>query len=103
MRTVLHDWPDEKCLVILKHLVDAMGPESYILIDEMVVPDVGAHPHTTEMDYMMMIQLAAMERTQKQWDDLFSAAGLEVLQRKIYLEDTAENIQVVAPKGRKKM
>lgn len=78
-----------------------MGPKSFILVDDMIVPGKGAHARTTEMDYIMMTTLAAMERTPKQWDDLFSAAGLEVVQRKVYLEDTAEGIQVVVPKGRK--
>lgn len=78
-----------------------MGPNSFILIDDIIVPDKGAHPRTTEMDYIMMTTLAAMERTRKQWDDLLSAAGLEVVQRVTYLEDTAESIQVVVPKNRK--
>lgn len=99
-RTILHDYPDEKCLAILEHTVAALGPNSYILIDDIIVPDKGAHPRTTEMDYIMMTTLAAMERTRKQWDDLLDAAGLEVVQRVTYLDDSADSIQVVAPKGR---
>ena len=101
LRTILHDYPDEKCLVILKNTVAAIGPDSFILIDDIIIPDTGAHARTTEMDYIMMTTLAAMERTRKQWDDLLSAAGLEVIQRVTYLEDTAESIQVVVPKCRK--
>lgn len=78
-----------------------MGPNSFILIDDIIIPDKGAHPRTTEMDYIMMTTLAAMERTRKQWDDLFAAAGLEVVQRMTYLDDTAEGIQVVVPKNLK--
>jgi len=98
LRTILHDYPDEKCLAILENTVAAMGPNSFILIDDIIVPDQGAHPRTTEMDYIMMTTLAAMERTRKQWDELLSAAGLEVVQRVTYLQDTAESIQVVVPK-----
>lgn len=75
-----------------------MGPNSFMLIDDIIVPDKGAHARTTEMDFIMMTTLAAMDRTRKQWDDLLSAAGLEVVQRITYLEDTAESIQVVVPK-----
>lgn len=50
----------------------------------------------------MMTTLAAMERTRKQWDDLLDAAGLEVVQRVTYLDDSADSIQVVVPKGREK-
>lgn len=101
-RTILHDYPDDKCLAILEHTVAAMGPNSFILIDDIIVPDKGAHPRTTEMDYIMMTTLAAMERTRKQWDDLLDAAGLEVVQRVTYLDDSADSIQVVKPKGREK-
>lgn len=65
------------------------------LIDDIVIPDTGAHARTTEMDIVMTTTLAAMERTRKQWDDLLDDADLELLQRVTYLEDTAENIQVV--------
>ncbi|KAI3394966.1 hypothetical protein diail_2024 [Diaporthe ilicicola] len=99
LRTILHDYPDQKCLEILKNIVPAMGPHSFIIIDDIIIPDTGAHPRTTEMDYIMMTTLAAMERTRKQWDDLLSAAGLEVINRVTYLDDTAESIQVVVPRG----
>jgi hypothetical protein len=37
MRSVLHDWPDEQCRVILRHLKDAMEPGySRILINDCV-------------------------------------------------------------------
>lgn len=78
-----------------------MGPQSVILIDDIVVPDSGAHSRTTEMDFIMMTTLAAIDRTRKQWDDLLAAAGLELVKRVTYLDDTAESIQVVVPKGRK--
>lgn len=77
-----------------------MGPQSVILIDDIVVPDTGAHYRTTEMDFIMMTTLAAMDRTRKQWDDLFDAAGLALVNRVTYLDDTAESIQVVVPKVR---
>lgn len=101
LRTIFHDYPDSKCLAILKNTMDAMGPESVILIDDIIMPDVGMHSRSTEMDFLMMTTLASMERTAKQWDNLLAAAGLELLQRVTYLEDTAESIQVLVPKGRK--
>lgn len=78
-----------------------MGPDSLILIDDIIMPDTGAHSRATEMDFLMMTTLASMERTAKQWDNLLDAAGLELLQRVTYLDDTAESIQVIVPKGRK--
>lgn len=42
LRHILHDWTDEDCIKILKNLVPALGPESYVVIDEVVFPDTGA-------------------------------------------------------------
>jgi demethylsterigmatocystin 6-O-methyltransferase len=97
LRNILHDYPDDKALVILKNTMAAMGPESVILIDDIIIPDKGAHPHATEQDMVMLTTLASIERTQKQWDSLLSSAGLRVLQRPVYLEETGDSLQIVAP------
>jgi demethylsterigmatocystin 6-O-methyltransferase len=36
MRNILHDYPDGKCVSMLRNIMAAMGPESVILIDEMI-------------------------------------------------------------------
>ena len=41
IRNVLHDWPDEKCKLILENIKSAMTSESVVLIDEMVIPNLG--------------------------------------------------------------
>ncbi|KAG8624779.1 hypothetical protein KVT40_007846 [Elsinoe batatas] len=78
LRTVLHDWPDEKCGEILKQIADAMGEESEVLIDEVVLPEAGAHLYATTYDLVMMSALAGRERTRGQWEGLVKEAGLEV-------------------------
>lgn len=76
-----------------------MGPGSVILIDDMIMPNVGAHPHATEQDMVMLTTLASMERTEKQWDALLAKANLRIIHRAKYLDDTADSIQVVVPQG----
>ncbi|PHH80235.1 hypothetical protein CDD82_1894 [Ophiocordyceps australis] len=78
LRHVLHDWPDEECLVILKHLKDAMGPESLILIDDMVLPDTGVHERAAALDLLLMSSHGAKERTADDWRALTTAAGLRI-------------------------
>ncbi|KAF7528058.1 hypothetical protein G7054_g10243 [Neopestalotiopsis clavispora] len=97
LRNILHDYPDDKALLVLKNTMAAMGPESVILIDDIIIPDKGAHPHATEQDMVMLTTLASIERTQKQWDSLLSSAGLKVIQRSVYLEETGDSLQIVAP------
>jgi demethylsterigmatocystin 6-O-methyltransferase len=100
MRNILHDYPDQKCLELLKSTIAAMGPDSVLLIDEMIIPNKGAHPHATEQDMVMLSTLASMERTLKQWDALLAAAGLKALQRSTYLEATGDSLQLVVPQDR---
>jgi hypothetical protein len=38
---VIHDWPDEECRVIVKHIVEAMTPSSTILIYDALLPEPG--------------------------------------------------------------
>ncbi|RAL64632.1 hypothetical protein DID88_001665 [Monilinia fructigena] len=62
MSNILHDWPwpDDKCKIILTHLREAMGPDSAILIDEMVLPSTGTSSQAMSIDFTMMAALSAM-------------------------------------------
>ena len=93
LRNILHDYPDEKCHIILGQLVKVMDKNSsIILIDEMVLPDYGAPWQATQLDMTMMSALAAMERTRKEWLELFESAGLKSVGMYTYtnsFQDTA--------------
>jgi len=78
LRNILHDWPDDKAIVILKNLIPALGPESRILIDDMVLPNENVHWQAAQIDITMMAALSAKERTHEQWHALIAAAGLKV-------------------------
>ncbi|KAK9234259.1 S-adenosyl-L-methionine-dependent methyltransferase [Lipomyces kononenkoae] len=67
---------------VLKHIKDAMAPNSICIIDEMVIPEQGAHWQATQLDMLMMTSLGAQERTEKQIAKLTADAGLKI--RKIY-------------------
>ena len=41
LRLVLHDWPDDKAIAILKHQVSAMKPQSRIVLNEICLPNPG--------------------------------------------------------------
>ncbi|EPE28805.1 S-adenosyl-L-methionine-dependent methyltransferase [Glarea lozoyensis ATCC 20868] len=86
LRYILHDYSDEKCQEILKHIVDAMTPGySKLLIFEWVLPDTESALFPSLLDINMMALLGGMERTQSQWKVLLEGAGLEV--RRFWGED----------------
>lgn len=89
LRTVLHDWGDEKCKVILGHLRDAMVEDSVVVIDEIVVPAKGASAAQMHFDLAMMAVLGAMERSEVQWRELLQAVGLGI--RDVWIYDRGLN------------
>ena len=80
LRNILHDWPDERCRVILRQLKDAMKHRySKILLDENVIADHGPNWQHTSLDFYMMALAAAQERTESQWRELIGSVGLSVV------------------------
>lgn len=79
LHSVLHDWSDENCRRILRHLAAAMKRGySKLLINENVVPDLGADWKITSLDWYMMALAASAERTETEWKELLRSAGLKI-------------------------
>ncbi|KAI0910896.1 S-adenosyl-L-methionine-dependent methyltransferase [Ustulina deusta] len=97
LRNILHDWPDHKCVEILKNVKSAMTKDSRILIDEMVLPERGAPWRATQLDLAMSTCFAAMERSRADWDSLLSKAGLTILKIWKYTDQLDDCIIVAVP------
>lgn len=79
MRNILHDWSFEDASRILAKLKPAMTPGySKLLINETVVPDVGAEPSHTAADIGMMSHHAGRERTESDWRALLATSQLRI-------------------------
>ena len=98
MRNVMHDYPDEKCAIILRQVMDVMDKHSVILIDDMVVPNEGANWRQTQLDLLVMAGLAAVERTERQWYSMLDTAGLKVKHIYTYTPELRDSIIVAVPK-----
>ncbi|PLB49692.1 putative O-methyltransferase [Aspergillus steynii IBT 23096] len=80
-RQVMHNWSDAKSIQILSRIADAMEADySTLLIDDYVLPDTGAGLRAAEMDILMWLHTAGLERTVSQWKALFDAVGLELVE-----------------------
>ena len=76
IKKVIHDWDDERVVKILENCRRAMAPGGKALVAESIVP-TGNDPHPIKvMDLNMLVVTGGLERTQKQYDQLFSRAGL---------------------------
>ncbi|KUJ24274.1 S-adenosyl-L-methionine-dependent methyltransferase [Mollisia scopiformis] len=79
LHSVLHDWPDEECQKILRHLKGAMtSGYSRLLIYENVLPEQNASWKMTSLDLIMMANAGGMEKTEGLWKDLVESSGLKV-------------------------
>ena len=77
---ILHDWPDDKCRLILQSIMKAMTVGySKILINEAIVPSKNCGSWLAATDINMMTILAGMERTSQQWVDLLESVDLKVV------------------------
>ncbi|KAF2678438.1 S-adenosyl-L-methionine-dependent methyltransferase [Lentithecium fluviatile CBS 122367] len=79
LRHILHDWTDEDSVRILKAIVPAMGPESRLVIDEVVLPEENLPWQAAYMDITMMGALGGVERTKAEYESLLDAAGLKLI------------------------
>lgn len=82
LRFILHDHNTPAALSILARVRAAMRPGySRLLVNEQVLPDdnLDARPYAAHMDLTMLANFGALERKAKQWRELFSEAGMEVL------------------------
>ncbi len=74
LKNILHDWPDEKAVQILRN-VRAAGPHATVLLVEMVIPEHDRDFPGKWVDLEMLLNLAARERTAVEYGDLLRQAG----------------------------
>jgi hypothetical protein len=79
LKFILHDWPDDKCVAILRNCRTAMASGAKVLIVEFVVPE-NRGPHVSKfMDVNMMVNTSGgRERTEQQFVQLLAAADLRL-------------------------
>lgn len=79
MRHIMHDWSDGRCRIILGQLVRAMDAQSRVLIDDYVMPPIGADFRATHMDVCMMMYLRSEWRTETRWIKLLDSVGVVIV------------------------
>ena len=80
MKSVLHDWDDQAAVAILCNVRRAMHERARLLVIERLAPeraaaDVAQH-NVLRSDLQMLVATGGVERTGREYDALFAAAGL---------------------------
>jgi hypothetical protein len=80
LKSVLHNWEDESCRLVLARCFDAMSPQASLLVIERLRPDAPGHgPRDREVartDMNMLVSLSGQERSRGEYALLFADACL---------------------------
>ena len=75
MKHIIHDWPDDLCVKILKACREGVNPGGKLLVVDNVIQPGNDFSPGKFLDLQMLIFPGGCERTEKQFRDLFAAAG----------------------------
>jgi hypothetical protein len=82
LKSVIHDWNDERSGMILRNCRRAMDDDAKLLLVERIVPRrlgaSAAHRSIARGDLNMLVGLGGWERTEDEYRGLLEAAGLVV-------------------------
>jgi SAM-dependent methyltransferase len=78
LKNVIHDWPDEDAVRILKNVRAAARTGARLLLCEFVIPDHDRDFHGKWVDIEMLVVAGARERTANEYRRLCDQAGFRV-------------------------
>lgn len=74
---IVHDWPDEQAVAILRACHRAMAPGARVWLVEQVIEPGAAYARAKLLDLLMLALFGAQERTAAEYRALLEAAGFE--------------------------
>lgn len=78
LRHIIHDWDDEKSVLILNNIRKVLPEHGKVLMIEAILPE-GNTPHPGKMfDWIMMGIPGGIERTLAEYKTLFAKSGLHI-------------------------
>ena len=75
LKSILHDWDDERVLEILRNVHRASAPGATLAVIEGVLPSQPAPSHVHLANLMMLVAHGGRERTLEDYADLLGQAG----------------------------
>jgi hypothetical protein len=78
LKNIIHDWPDDKALQVLRNVRAAAGPRSKVLLVEMVVRENGRDGPENWVDLEMLLNLGSRERTAGEYRNMLQEAGFRM-------------------------
>ncbi|WP_028644125.1 methyltransferase [Nocardioides sp. URHA0020] len=91
LKSILHDWPDDRCVAILRTLRRGLRDDGVVLLVEMVLDRPGYERAAAFSDLNMLVMPGGRERTQDEYAALFDAGGLRLTR----VVDTDTHVSVI--------
>lgn len=79
LRQVIHDWDDARSIAILRNCAQALAPGGKVLVIEALIPAGNAPSPAKFLDLQMLVMLGGRQRTEDEYRQLYTAAGLQLL------------------------
>jgi hypothetical protein len=79
LKRILHDWDDEKSVLILKNIAQAMRADSKLYIIDGVLDCIQDKKLLATIDLALLTIFSGKERTQQEFTTLLDQAGLEIV------------------------
>ncbi|MFW6313178.1 MAG: methyltransferase [Spirochaetota bacterium] len=100
LSSILHDWDDDRCRVILRNVRSAMSDQSRLVISELLVPDGTAPSPIKVFDLNMLVFTSGgRERTRAEFASLLDAADFR-LERVVSTQTAVSLLEAVPLEGR---
>jgi hypothetical protein len=84
LKSIIHDWDDERSIAILRNCRAAMHPGSRLLLVEAILPERMGTSQYDEMvagaDLNMLVMVGGRERNEAEFRSLIEAAGMQLAQ-----------------------
>jgi hypothetical protein len=90
MRHIIHDWEDREAIAILRNCREVMNSDGRVLVVETVLP-TGNEPFFGKWLDLMMLLVGGRERTEEEYERLFSASGLRLNR----IVSTASDVSII--------
>ena len=78
MRHIIHDWTDDQCLTILRHIHRVLPADGRLLVIESVIPPANDPFFGKLLDLTMLTIPGGRERTREEFAHLFHSAGFRL-------------------------
>ncbi|MGW6280271.1 methyltransferase [Kribbella sp. NPDC055071] len=78
IKSILHDWPDDRCTQILRTCAASLNPGGVVLVVEQILDRPGREAQAALSDLNMLVMPGGRERTTSAYAALFNTANLHL-------------------------